>query len=65
MFDCFERIRDTAHALRDALARGDWDAVGAAIAREWDNRKRLSPGVSTPVIDDLIAAAMAAEDGWV
>ncbi|MEO8257090.1 MAG: GHMP kinase [Acidobacteriota bacterium] len=60
IFDCFERIRDTAAALRDALARADWDEVGRQIAVEWDNRKRLAPGVSTPAIDNLIARAIAA-----
>ena len=60
IFDCFERIRDTATAMREALARGDWDAVGRAIAEEWDNRKRLAPGVTTTAIDDLIARATAA-----
>ena len=52
VFDCFERIRDTAAAMREALERGDWDAVGRAIAEEWENRKRLAPGVTTPAIDD-------------
>jgi D-glycero-alpha-D-manno-heptose-7-phosphate kinase len=60
VFDCFDRIRDTANALRDALARGDWDGVGRHIAVEWDNRKRLAPGVTTPAIDDLIARANSA-----
>ena len=60
IFDCFERIRDTAAAMREALARGDWDEVGRAIAQEWENRKRLAPGVTTPAIDDLIARATAA-----
>jgi D-glycero-alpha-D-manno-heptose-7-phosphate kinase len=60
VFDCFERIRDTAAALRDALTRGDWDAVGRQIAIEWENRKRLAPGVTTPAIDTLIARAAAA-----
>jgi D-glycero-alpha-D-manno-heptose-7-phosphate kinase len=60
IFDCFERIRDTAAAMRAALAAGDWDAVGRAIAEEWDNRKRLAPGVTTPAIDDLIGRAMRA-----
>ena len=46
--------------MRNALAKGDWDAVGRHIATEWDNRKRLAPGVTTPVIDDLIARAAAA-----
>jgi D-glycero-alpha-D-manno-heptose-7-phosphate kinase len=60
IFDCFDRIRDTAVAMRTALQRGDWDEVGRQIAKEWDNRKRLAPGVSTPAIDDLMARAAAA-----
>jgi D-glycero-alpha-D-manno-heptose-7-phosphate kinase len=60
IFDCFERIRDTAAAMRDALVRQDWDEVGRHIAEEWDNRKRLAPGVTTPAIDDLIRRAGAA-----
>jgi len=60
VFDCFERIRDTAAAMRVALERSDWDEVGRQIAKEWENRKRLAPGVTTPVIDDLIVRAQAA-----
>jgi D-glycero-alpha-D-manno-heptose-7-phosphate kinase len=60
IFDCFERIRDTAATMRLALARGDWTATAAALRNEWSNRKRLAPGVSTPRIDDLIARAQAA-----
>ena len=60
VFDCFERIRDTAVAMRQALERGDWDGVGREIATEWNNRQRLAPGVTTPAIDRLIARAMAA-----
>jgi D-glycero-alpha-D-manno-heptose-7-phosphate kinase len=60
VFDCFERIRDTATAMREQLTRGDWDGVGTAIAEEWENRKRLAPGVTTPAIEGLIARAIAA-----
>jgi D-glycero-alpha-D-manno-heptose-7-phosphate kinase len=60
IFECFERIRDTAVALRAALVRGDWDEAGRQIAIEWDNRKRLSPGVTTPAIEALMARAQAA-----
>jgi D-glycero-alpha-D-manno-heptose-7-phosphate kinase len=60
IFDCFERIRDTAAAMRRALERGDWTEVGRQIAIEWENRKRLAPGVTTPVIEDLVARASAA-----
>ena len=60
VFDCFERIRDTAAAMREALTRGAWESVGTAIAEEWDNRKRLAPGVTTPLIDGLIDRAVNA-----
>lgn len=60
VFDCFERIRDTAAAMREALTRGDWAATADCVATEWENRKRLAPGVTTPAIDSLIARAMAA-----
>jgi D-glycero-alpha-D-manno-heptose-7-phosphate kinase len=60
VFDSFERIRDTAVAMRDALAKNDWDAVGRHIGAEWENRKRLAPAVTTPVIEDLITRAAAA-----
>jgi D-glycero-alpha-D-manno-heptose-7-phosphate kinase len=60
IFDCFERIRDTASLMRGALQRHDWDEVGRQIAAEWDNRKRLAPGVTTPTIETLIARAQGA-----
>ncbi|HEX7138826.1 MAG TPA: hypothetical protein VF219_13295 [Vicinamibacterales bacterium] len=60
IFDCFERIRDTGLAMRKALEEKDWEEVGRRIAIEWDNRKRLAPGVTTPIIEDLIARAHAA-----
>lgn len=60
VFECFERIRDTAAAMRDALANADWDAVGRALGDEWDNRKRLASGVSTPAIDSLVECAKRA-----
>lgn len=60
VFDCFERIRDTAAEMRDALTRGDWTATATALATEWENRKRLAPGVTTPAIEALIARAAGA-----
>lgn len=60
VFDSFERIRDTAVEMRQALAAGNWQAVGRLINEEWENRRRLAPGVTTPEIDDLIARARRA-----
>ena len=60
VFDCFERIRDTAARMRSSLEAGHWEDTGRHLAEEWDNRKRLAPGVTTPHIDDLIARAKTA-----
>jgi D-glycero-alpha-D-manno-heptose-7-phosphate kinase len=60
VFDCFERIRDTAVAMREALVREDWEEVGRQVATEWENRKRLAPGVTTPGIETLVDRARAA-----
>jgi D-glycero-alpha-D-manno-heptose-7-phosphate kinase len=56
----FARIRDIAIAMREALERRDWTAVGKHIADEWENRKKLAPGVTTPEIDAMLAAARRA-----
>lgn len=53
----FGRIRDVAVAMRAALERGDWAEVGRQIREEWENRKGLAPGVTTPEIDALMASA--------
>ena len=50
------------HRRRDARTRSSaatGTKSGRQIAAEWDNRKRLAPGVTTPAIDDLIARAAA------
>jgi D-glycero-alpha-D-manno-heptose-7-phosphate kinase len=56
----FSQIRDIAVAMREALAASDWPEVGRQLQREWANRKRLAPGVTTPDIDRMIEAATAA-----
>ncbi|MEO6212921.1 MAG: GHMP kinase [Vicinamibacterales bacterium] len=56
----FGRIRDVAVAMRAALEQRDWRAVGEQVAEEWDNRKRLAPGVTTPAIDAMLSAAVTA-----
>jgi D-glycero-alpha-D-manno-heptose-7-phosphate kinase len=56
----FDRIRDAACAMRQALEASDWAEVGRQIAREWETRKQLAPGVTTAAIDALVARAVAA-----
>jgi D-glycero-alpha-D-manno-heptose-7-phosphate kinase len=60
VFDCFERIRDTAAGMRRSLEVEAWEQTGRHLATEWENRKRLAPGVTTPQIDALIQRAVGA-----
>ena len=57
---CFARIRDIACDMRAALERHDWAAVGRYVADEWETRKGLALGVTTPAIDTMLAAAASA-----
>ena len=56
----FARIRDIAGAMREALERADWVEAGRQVAAEWENRKQLAPGVTTPQIDAMLDAARSA-----
>ena len=58
--DCFDRIVSATVGLREALARADWNRVASQINKEWEARKKLAPGVTTPLIDSLISSAFAA-----
>src|SRR5215470_945456 len=51
----FDRIAAIAHAMRGALERADWDEVGRLLRDEWENRRKNAPGISTPLIDRLVA----------
>ena len=56
----FSKIAATAIEMERALEAGDFPAAGKALAAEWENRKALIDGISTPEIDAAIAAATAA-----
>lgn len=55
--EAFEAIRQAAAAMRDALEAGDWATVASVMGAEWQARKRLAPGVTTPEIDQLFERA--------
>src|SRR5262249_22695411 len=50
----------TALALAPALESGDLRRVGELMSREWSYRRQLAPGISTPALEALSAAASAA-----
>src|SRR5688500_13322100 len=59
IFEIFDGIRDTSIAMREALLKNEWDAVGEILVDAHPHRKRLSPHITTPQMDMLIDKALA------
>jgi D-glycero-alpha-D-manno-heptose-7-phosphate kinase len=53
-------IRRTAAEMREALSAFDLDRLVSLLDQEWQSRKQLAEGVTTPAIDHLVEAARAA-----
>lgn len=51
----FEQISVIAQAMRRALEKQDWDEAGRLLREEWRHRRKNAPGISTPLIDRLVA----------
>jgi D-glycero-alpha-D-manno-heptose-7-phosphate kinase len=59
LFQLFDAIRDSARKMREALIADDWELVSATMRAAYPNRKRLTPGVTTPQMDTLVEKALA------
>jgi D-glycero-alpha-D-manno-heptose-7-phosphate kinase len=57
VFRNFEEIVAVARAMHDALATAKWDEVAGLLRQEWKLRKTNAPGITTPLIDKLVAVA--------
>jgi len=53
-------IKEVALAMRESLTRVDLDEFARLLAVEWENRKGLAEGVTTPEIDAMVNAAALA-----
>ncbi len=53
-------IRRTAEEMREALLAYDLDRFADLLDREWQSRKQLAEGVTTPAIDGMVEAAKSA-----
>ena len=51
------RIKEIAVEMRERLLAVDLIGVSELLAREWENRKGLAAGVTTPEVDAMIEAA--------
>jgi D-glycero-alpha-D-manno-heptose-7-phosphate kinase len=57
VFRNFEDIVAVARAMHQALAMANWVEVARLLRQEWKLRKTNAPGISTPLIDKLVAVA--------
>lgn len=55
VFDLFEEIVAATDEMRRVIESGEYEGVAAALEHEWMTRKKLAPGISTPLIDELFA----------
>ncbi|MEA2601792.1 MAG: D-glycero-alpha-D-manno-heptose-7-phosphate kinase [Acidobacteriota bacterium] len=55
----FAGIAETAAELAPALEASDFRRVGELMSREWSYRRQLAAGISTPVLENLLAVASA------
>ena len=60
VYRAFEEISAIANGVRGALAKSDWEELGALIRAEWSHRKKNAPGITTPLIDRLVKATARA-----
>ena len=54
----FEEIVGIARGMREAVAAADWPEIERLLRAEWKLRKTNAPGISTPLIERLIAGAL-------
>ena len=54
----FAEISRIAQEMHQALKQAKWDDVERLLQEEWRLRRTNAPGITTPLIDKLIAAAM-------
>ncbi len=58
VFNNLDSIRKTANKMKTAVINSDFHMLAKLIKEEWENRKRLYKGISTPDIDRPIKTAI-------
>ncbi|MGI8544330.1 MAG: GHMP kinase [Aridibacter sp.] len=55
--EIFDGIRDGSLQLREALLENEWTKAGEILSEGYPLRKRLSPNITTPWMDEIIEKA--------
>jgi len=56
----FDHIAAIAWAMRQALEKADWTEAARLLREEWAHRRKNAPGITTPLIDRLVAVTRRA-----
>ncbi|MBK8477960.1 MAG: GHMP kinase [Opitutaceae bacterium] len=59
-FENLAAMRDQADVLREALGRGEIDAVGTTLHEGWLRKRRMASGISSPEFDAIYGRARQA-----
>ena len=51
----FDRITAIAIGMRAAIEKQQWSEAGKLLREEWSHRRKNAPGISTALIDTLVA----------
>lgn len=57
VFRNFDKIVELAREMHQAFLRHDWEDVARLLREEWKLRRTNAPGITTPLIDKLIAVS--------
>jgi D-glycero-alpha-D-manno-heptose-7-phosphate kinase len=57
--DALAAMRDLAEQMAPALSSGDFELLGRLVGAHWRHQRSLDPAIPTPLIDRIIAAALA------
>ncbi len=56
----FDHIAAIACGMRQALEKADWKEAARLLREEWTHRRKNAPGITTPLIDRLVAVTRRA-----
>jgi D-glycero-alpha-D-manno-heptose-7-phosphate kinase len=57
VFRNFEKISQIARSMHQALLGRNWDEIARLLREEWKLRRTNAPGITTPLIEKLMAVA--------
>ena len=58
--DAMHQLKLQAVQMKECLLRGDIDSIGQILNFGWEEKKKMTTGITNPLLDDIYATALAA-----